>query len=44
MRDGKVQTKPLISHSFDVTDWEAAFGTFEDGTGIKTLLKPVPMN
>ena len=41
MRDGKVQTKPLISHQFPVTEWEAAFATFEDGTGIKTLLRPV---
>jgi len=41
MREGKVQTKPLISHQFDVTDWQAAFATFEDGTGIKTLLRPV---
>ncbi|MBE0690522.1 MAG: zinc-binding dehydrogenase, partial [Anaerolineae bacterium] len=38
---GKVRTKPLISHQFPVTEWEKAFATFEDGTGIKTILTPV---
>ncbi|MCC6613765.1 MAG: zinc-binding dehydrogenase [Anaerolineae bacterium] len=38
---GKVQTKPLITHQFPVTEWEKAFATFEDGTGIKTILTPV---
>jgi L-iditol 2-dehydrogenase len=38
---GTVQTKPLITHTFDVTDWEKAFATFEDRSGIKTLLRPV---
>ena len=38
---GKVQPKPLITHRFPVTDWEQAFATFEDGTGIKTILTPV---
>ncbi len=37
----KVRTDALITHIFDITDWEKAFGTFEDKTGIKTLLKPV---
>lgn len=41
MAEGKVQTKPLISHVFDVTDWEKAFATFEDQTGVKALLRPV---
>ncbi len=41
MADGKVQTKPLISHIFDVTDWEKGFATFEDQSGIKTLFRPV---
>lgn len=41
MAEGKVRTKPLISHIFDVTDWEKAFATFEDQSGIKTLLRPV---
>jgi L-iditol 2-dehydrogenase len=38
---GKVQTKPLITHRFPVTEWEAAFATFEDGTGIKAVFTPV---
>ncbi len=38
---GAVQTKPLITHIFDVTDWDKAFATFEDRSGIKTLLRPV---
>ncbi len=41
MADGVVQTAPLISHSFPVTEWETAFATFESKTGVKTLLKPV---
>jgi len=41
MAEGKVRTDALITHIFDITDWEKAFGTFEDKTGIKTLLKPV---
>lgn len=38
---GKVQTKPLITHRFPVTEWEAAFATFEDGSGIKAVFTPV---
>jgi L-iditol 2-dehydrogenase len=38
---GTVQTKPLITHRFDVTEWDKAFATFEDRSGIKTLLRPV---
>jgi len=38
---GAVQTRPLITHTFDVTEWEKAFATFEDRSGIKTLLRPV---
>jgi len=41
MAEGKVKTAPLITHSFPVTDWEQAFATFEDRTGVKTLLTPV---
>ncbi len=41
MAEGKVRTKPLISHIFDVIDWEKAFATFEDQSGIKALLRPV---
>jgi L-iditol 2-dehydrogenase len=38
---GRVQTKPLITHVFDVTEWEKAFAMFEDRSGIKALLRPV---
>lgn len=38
---GTVKTKPLITDSFPVTEWERAFQTFEAKTGVKTLLKPV---
>jgi L-iditol 2-dehydrogenase len=39
--EGKVQTKPLITHIFDVTAWQEAFATFETRGGIKALLRPV---
>ena len=40
MAEGKVQTKPLITHEFEVTEWKKGFDTFEDRTGIKTLFYP----
>jgi L-iditol 2-dehydrogenase len=41
MEMGVVRTAPLITHRFDVTDWEAAFAAFESKSGVKTLLRPV---
>lgn len=41
MAEGKVQTGPLITGIFDVTDWRKAFDAFESRSGVKTLLKPV---
>jgi len=38
---GTVKTEPLITHTFDITDWEAAFNLFDAKTGVKTILKPV---
>jgi L-iditol 2-dehydrogenase len=38
---GEVQTKALVTHQFDITDWEAAFATFEDRSGVKALFRPV---
>lgn len=38
---GVVDTAPLISSTFPITDWERAFQTFEDRSGVKTLLTPV---
>lgn len=37
---GKVQTKPLITATYDVTEWQEAFEGFERKTAIKTLLYP----
>lgn len=41
MAAGTVQTAPLITHAYDVTQWEQAFATFDAKSGIKTLLTPV---
>ncbi|MAU08662.1 MAG: alcohol dehydrogenase [Anaerolineaceae bacterium] len=38
---GTVQTAPLITHAYDVTQWEQAFATFDAKSGVKTLLTPV---
>ncbi len=38
---GVVKTDPLITHTFPVTEWQAAFDTFETKSGVKTLLQPV---
>jgi len=35
-----VQTAPLITHTYDVTEWQQAFDNFDAKTGIKTLLIP----
>jgi len=37
---GQVQTKPLITATYDVTAWQDAFDGFERKTAIKTLLYP----
>jgi L-iditol 2-dehydrogenase len=41
MASGAVDTKPLITHRFPVTDWAEAFTAFESKQGVKTLLTPV---
>jgi L-iditol 2-dehydrogenase len=41
LASGSVHTAPLISHVFDVTDWQQAFDTFEARTGVKMILQPV---
>ena len=41
MSRGVVDTEPLITHKFDVTDWEQAFANFEQKVGVKMLLQPV---
>jgi L-iditol 2-dehydrogenase len=37
---GVVQTAPLITHSYPVTDWQQAFDTFDTRAGIKAVLTP----
>lgn len=41
LESGVVKTEPLITHTFDITDWERAFEVFDAKTGVKTILKPV---
>ncbi|MFP4323181.1 MAG: zinc-dependent alcohol dehydrogenase [Anaerolineales bacterium] len=41
MEAGIVQTQPLVTHIFDVTNWQQAFDVFEAKAGIKTILTPV---
>jgi L-iditol 2-dehydrogenase len=41
LETGVVKTAPLITHRYDITEWEAAFATFEDKSGVKTILRPV---
>ena len=41
LKTGEVQTEPLITEIYDVTEWEEAFTGFESKRGVKTLLKPV---
>lgn len=41
LETGVVKTEPLITHTFDITDWEAAFNVFDAKSGVKTILKPV---
>ncbi len=41
LETGVVKTEPLITHTFDITDWEAAFDVFDAKSGVKTILKPV---
>lgn len=41
IEQGKVQTKPLASHQFPITEWEKAFKTFESKEGLKLIFIPV---
>ena len=40
MEQGAVQTKPLITHAFALADWEQAFDTFRQRSGVKALFRP----
>ena len=37
---GKIDTEALITHTFPLRDWEAAFETFCAKTGVKALFRP----
>jgi len=40
LADGKVQTQPLISHTFPLSGWRQAFDLFEQRSGVKMVLLP----
>jgi L-iditol 2-dehydrogenase len=44
MTEGKVKTEPLISGTFPLTEWRAAFDVFEQRSGLKTILHPVEVS
>ncbi len=40
LAEGTVDVKPLITHTFSLSDWSEAFGTFRSKSGIKTVFRP----
>ncbi|SFQ32387.1 zinc-binding dehydrogenase [Salibacterium halotolerans] len=43
IRSGTVDTKALITHEFDITQWDEAYDAIKNGGGIKVSLTPVNM-
>lgn len=41
MNEGKVNAKALVTHEFDVTEWDKAYQAIKSGEAIKVLLTPV---
>jgi L-iditol 2-dehydrogenase len=41
LASGQVETRPLISDVYPVTDWQRAFDAFEARQGVKMVLEPV---
>ncbi|MDY0404633.1 zinc-binding dehydrogenase [Virgibacillus sp. 179-BFC.A HS] len=41
MNEGKVDAKALVTHIFDITQWDAAYQAIKSGEGIKVLLTPI---
>ncbi|RDW20679.1 zinc-binding dehydrogenase [Oceanobacillus chungangensis] len=41
MNEGKVNAKALVTHEFDITQWEEAYQAIKSGEAIKVLLTPV---
>ncbi|WP_163972139.1 zinc-binding dehydrogenase [Oceanobacillus halotolerans] len=41
MNEGKVDAKALVTHEFDITQWDEAYNAIKSGDAIKVLLTPV---
>jgi L-iditol 2-dehydrogenase len=41
MASGQVQTRPLVSHTMPITEWQRAFEIFERREGFKIVMTPV---
>lgn len=41
MNEGKVNAKALVTHEFDITEWDKAYQAIKSGEAIKVLLTPV---
>ena len=41
MNSGKVDAKSLVTHEFDITEWDKAYDAIKSGEAIKVLLTPV---
>ena len=41
MSEGKVNAESLITHVFNITQWEEAYNVIKSGEAIKVLLTPV---
>ncbi|GAF11326.1 galactitol-1-phosphate 5-dehydrogenase [Bacillus sp. JCM 19046] len=41
MNEGKVNAEALVTHEFDITEWEKAYQAIKSGEAIKVLLTPV---
>lgn len=40
MNEGKVNAKALVTHEFDITQWDEAYSAIKSGEAIKVLLTP----
>lgn len=40
MNEGKVNAKALVTHEFDITEWDKAYDAIKSGEAIKVLLTP----
>lgn len=44
MNEGSVDAKSLVTHEFDITQWDEAYQAIKNGEAIKVLLTPVEDN